>query len=187
MRAVALGCGATALLALAGCGGGERQDEDEPSGTYQVDVDARFPEAQSLAKREELEIAVRNTGRSAVPNLAVTVNGFESRSDQRGLADPNQPVWIVDEGPEGGTTAYTDTWALGRVEAGQTKRFRWRVTPVTAGTHEIRWKVAAGLDGKARAAAAGGGEPRGTFTVRVKDEPPQSRIDPETGKVVRGE
>ncbi len=187
LRAGTLALGAAAALAIAGCGGDdERQDADEPAGTYQVDVDASFPERQSLARREELEISVRNTGGSAVPNVAVTVAGFERRSEQPGLSDPNQPLWIIDQGPRGGVTAYTDTWALGRVEAGETKRFRWRVTPVRAGTHQLRWKVAAGLDGKAKAATGGGGDqPNGTFTVRVADEPPQSRIDPETGEVVR--
>ena len=186
LRAIALGCGATAVLAVAGCGGGERQDENEPAGTFEVNVDASFPEKQRLARPEELEISVRNTGGSAVPNVAVTVDGFEARSEQPGLADPNQPVWIVDAGPAGGVTAYTSTWALGRVEAGQTKKFVWKVTPVVAGNHQLKWKVAAGLDGKAKAAVAGGGsEPSGTFAVRVADEPPQSRIDPETGAVVR--
>lgn len=188
LRAIALACGATAIVAAAGCGGDDRQDADEPSGTFAVDVDASFPERQRLARSEELEISVRNTGRDAVPNVAVTVDGLEAASKQQGLADPNQPVWIVDAGPRGGVTAYANTWALGRVEAGQTKKFTWRVTPVRAGTHEVRWKVAAGLNGRAKASLGDSGEePSGTFSVRVADTPPRSRIDPETGAVIRGE
>ncbi|HYF24155.1 MAG TPA: hypothetical protein VD931_00305 [Baekduia sp.] len=187
LRLGALAVVSAAALGVAGCGGEDRQDEDEPSGTFQVDVDASFPTRQALARGEELEIAVRNTGGQPVPNVAVTVNGFERRSSQPGLSDPSQPVWIVDEGPRGGQTAYTATWALGRIEAGQRKTFRWKVTPVRAGTHRIDWKVAAGLDGKAKAAGAGGRAPSGAFTVQVADDPPQSRVDPDTGRVLRGD
>ena len=80
-----------AALAVAGCGGGERQDADEPSGTFQVAVvNASFPTKQHLAKPERFVIAVRNTGRKTVPNVAVTVNSFAARSEQAGLADPQR-------------------------------------------------------------------------------------------------
>ena len=38
---------------------------------------------------------------------------FAEASEQPGLADPSRPVWVVDDGPTGGTTAYTNTgpWA----------------------------------------------------------------------------
>ena len=172
---------------VTGCGGGsQRQDADEPSGTWTVDVvDAEFARTQSLAEQETLKISVRNTAEKAMPNLALTVEGFSSRSEQAGLADPNRPVWIVDDAPRGGDTAYTNTWALGRVAPGQTKTFEWRVTPVEAGTHRVSYRVAAGLDGKAKARLDGGDRPEGTFTVRVSEEPSQSRVDPESGDVIR--
>lgn len=177
---------AVSVLAIAGCGGGERQDADEPAGTFTVEVvDADFPLKQSLAKQAEMVIKVRNAGQEAVPNVAVTVDSFTRRSEQAGLADPNRPLWIVDSAPRGGVTAYVNTWALGRLAPGETKKFRWRVTPVKPGTHTIEYRVAAGLDGKAKAASAGGAEPAGKFVVDVSDEPAQSRVDPETGRVVR--
>ena len=174
-------------LALAGCGGGgERQDADEPSGTWTVDVvDAEFPERQRLAQAEEMVIRVRNREQRAIPNVAVTVEGFGKRSEQSGLADPNRPVWIIDDGPRGGTTAYTNTWALGRIPAGESKTFKWRVTPVQAGDHEISYRVSAGLDGKAKARLAGGDRAEGRFDVNVRRAPSQSRVDPDTGEVIR--
>jgi hypothetical protein len=180
---IALGCAA----AVAGCGGeSERQDADEPSGTWTVDVvEAEFPRSQRLAEAETMRIQVRNTADRAIPNLAVTVDSFSRRSEQAGLADANRPVWIIDDGPRGGTTAYTNTWALGRVAPGQTKTFEWKVTPVEAGTHRVSYRVAAGLDGKAIARLDGGDRPEGTFTVRVSKEPSQSRVDPDTGDVIR--
>jgi hypothetical protein len=182
---VVVPCAVVAGLALTGCGG-TRQDAHEPSGSFRVDVvSARFPARQHLAKQERLVIAVRNAGDRDVPNVAVTVDSFAQRSEQEGLADPQRAVWIVDDGPPGGITAYTNTWALGRLSPGQTKRFVWRVTAVQAGTHTVRWQVAAGLNGKAKAVLADNQAPAGSFTVDVSAKPAQAHVDPKTGAVVR--
>ena len=175
-----------AALAVAGCGGGERQDAAEPSGTFEVDVvRATFPAKQHLAQPERFVIAVRNSGQKTVPNVAVTVSSFAERSEQAGLADPERAVWIIDDSPRGGQTAYTNTWALGRLAPGQTRRFVWRVTAVQSGTHTVKWQVAAGLNGKAKATLSGNRAPAGSVTVDVSDKPGQARVDPKTGKVVR--
>src|ERR671918_1659569 len=64
---------AAAAVALAGCGGGERQDENEPEGTYRVDVtQATFPGDQKLAKSSTMKIVVKNVDDKTVPNIAVT-------------------------------------------------------------------------------------------------------------------
>jgi len=175
-----------AALAVAGCGGGERQDAAEPSGTFEVDVvSATFPAKQHLAQPERFVIAVRNSGQKTVPNVAVTVSSFAERSEQAGLADSQRAVWIIDDSPRGGQTAYTNTWALGRLAPGQTRRFVWRVTAVQSGTHTVKWQVAAGLNGKAKATLSGNRAPAGSVTVDVSDKPGQARVDPKTGKVVR--
>ncbi len=142
------------LAALsAGCGGGERQDKNEPKGSYTVEVTkAAFPANQSLAKPSEMSIVVKNTDDKTLPNVAVTVDSFSDASDQVGLADPQRPVWIVDRGPYGGDTAYVNTWALGPLAPGASKTFKWKVTAVQSGAQEIAYKVAPGLDGSARAA-----------------------------------
>ena len=182
----------TALLAAAalgvGCGGDdERQDANEPEGSFQVEIaDADFETEQTLADDETFTIAVRNTGQERIPNVAVTLDGFAARSAQEGLADPSRPVWIVDSPPVGGDTAYVNTWSLGPLDAGSTRTFRWDVTPVVAGTHTLDYRVAAGLDGKAKAVLANGEAPAGSVTVQVAGEPAQARVDPETGDVIRG-
>jgi hypothetical protein len=186
-RGCSIALAACLTVAAAGCGGGsERQDADEPSGTWTVDVvEAQFPKSQRLAERATMRIRVRNREDRAIPNVALTVEGFSRRSEQAGLADPERPIFIVDDGPRGGVTAYTNTWALGRVPPGATKTFEWKVTPVRAGTYRLTYRVAAGLDGKARARTRGGDPPEGTFTVRVRREPSQARVDPDSGEVVR--
>jgi hypothetical protein len=173
-------------LAAAGCGGGERLDADEPSGTFQVDiVSATFPRRQHLGQQEEFKMAVRNTGDEAVPNLSVTVDGFSSRTDDPELGDPSRPLWIVDEGPRGGDTAYVNTWSLGRLPAGAMRTLTWKVTSIQPGEHPVRYRVAAGLNGKAKATLAGNAAPEGSIPVTVATAPSQTRVDPETGNVIR--
>jgi hypothetical protein len=190
-RPVFLAVGAVALagFVVAGCGGSKRQDSDEPAGSFPVDVvKATFPTKQRLAEKSELQISVRNAGDKAVPNLAVTVESdeadqtaeaaaFAEASEEPGLADPSRPVWVLDVGPAGGITAYVNTWALGQLRPNQTKTFVWRVTAVKPGIHAIKYKVAAGLDGKAKAVLAGGNEePTGTFTINVSNKPASARV-----------
>ncbi|MEJ7785388.1 MAG: hypothetical protein WKF96_11330 [Solirubrobacteraceae bacterium] len=187
-RRTATGLCAVAVL-VAGCGGGTRQDAEEPSGTFEVEVvSAKFPEQQKLARQERLVLEVRNADTKTIPNVAVTINpGFAVRSNRPDLADPNRPVWIVDDGPLGGGTAYTSTWALGALKAGESRRFVWKVTPVRSGRHEVGYRVAAGLNGKAKAQIAGGDKAEGSFNVTISDKPSQATVDPETGKVLRND
>jgi len=179
-------------FALASCGGGERQDKNEPRGKFPVEVvDATFPGGQKLAKESNLVIEVRNAGDKVIPNIAVTVKGFEERLKDRTLADPNRPVFIIngrpkdigtfpetkDAAPEGGETAYVGTWALGKLRPDETKTFRWNVTAVRPGPFKLVYQVAAGLDGKARAVKPGSNDiPSGQFAGKILEEAPDTRI-----------
>jgi hypothetical protein len=178
-------CAVTVLAS--GCGGGDRQDKGEKSATYNVDVvTASFPAKQRLARQERMVVEVRNADTKTIPNVAVTVEpGFTTRSNRQDLADPNRPVWIVDDGPIGGGTAYTNTWALGALKAGETRKFVWKVTPVQSGSHEVRFRVAAGLNGKAKAQGQGGNAAEGSFDVTISPKPAQATVDPDTGEVIR--
>jgi hypothetical protein len=180
------------LIAIAGCGGGERQDENEPEGDFAVEVvDSSFPEQQKLAQSSDLTITVRNAGDETVPNVAITVNGLDYRTTQPDVASPERPRFAVngvpreiggfpeakDATPNGCDSAYVNTWACGPMKPGAERTFRWKVTPVKAGPYEITWRVAAGLNGKAKAVAAGGGPaPTGSFTGTVTRKAPKVRI-----------
>jgi hypothetical protein len=190
------------LVTLAGCGGAERQDEDEPEGNFAVEVvRASFPDDQKLAKSSNLVITVRNAGRETIPNIAVTVDGFDIRKDDPELADPERPQFVIngrsrdiggfpeakEAAPLGCDTAYVNTWACGPLRAGREKTFRWSVTAVQAGDFDIKWRVAAGLDGKAKAVGVGSREaPRGSFTGTVSDEAPDVRVADDGKTVVEG-
>jgi hypothetical protein len=187
--------------ALAGCGGGERQDANEPKGEFRLEVtDADFPSEQKLAKRSTLRITVRNSGDRTVPNVAVTVRGFDERLEGRDLADPERPVFVIngqpkdiggfpeskEAAPEGGETAYVDTWALGKLRAGQERTFKWSVTAVRGGDYKLQYEVAAGLDGKAKAVGVGGAAPRGEFAGTISDTPPVTRVGDDGKTIIRG-
>jgi len=190
------------LVAVAGCGGGERQDANEPEGDFAVEVvSSTFPKQQKLAQSSELAITVRNAGDQDVPNIAITVNGLNFRATQPGLADAERPQFVVngvpreiggfpeakDATPLGCDTAYVNTWACGRLKPGVEKTFVWKVTAVKAGPYKVSWRVAAGLNGKAKAVAAGGGPaPTGTFSGTVSRAAPEVRVADDGKTVVTG-
>lgn len=177
---------ALGLVALAGCGGGQRQDANEPSGTFPVDVvSAAFPSSQHLARESRLRITVRNAGHRTIPNVAVTVQGLDHRVDDPRLADQTRPVWVVDNGPTGGTTAYVGTWALGSLPPGRSRVFEWSLMPVVTGRHTVHFQVSAGLNGKAKARTRSGGLPGGAFHVAVSGAPAKATVNFSTGAVVR--
>jgi hypothetical protein len=191
MRSAALV--ALSVLALAGCGG-ERQDANEPEGEFTLQVvRASFPAHQTTAQASTMRISVRNTDDRNLPNLAVTIEtkprrgdapaAFAVASDDPRLADPDRPVWILDRGPAGGSTSYTNTWALGPVLPGQTVNAEWHLTAVRPGDYTVSYRVTPGLNGKA--VAAKGQRPTGSFDVSISDEPVPARVN-DKGEVVRG-
>ena len=206
-------------LAAAGCGGSASHTTSAPVITtaagrsFRVSVPiASFAAQQALAGKERLVIAVRNTSRRALPNVAVTIcNTTCSYRARRGhgttvgpfsyaianspdLANASRPIWIVQRapgpcgyschnlGPGAAVTAYSNTWALGRLEPGHTARFVWTVTPVKAGRFVVAWAVAAALSGENRAVLASGRPARGKLAVTVSTKPPHYTVQP-NGKV----
>ena len=81
-------------------------------------------------------------------------------------------------------TAYTNTWALGRLAPGQTARFQWGVTAVKPGTYTVAYQVAAGLNGKAKAVASDGTLPSGVFHVHDRPRRPAQAYVNNAGQVV---
>jgi hypothetical protein len=179
---------------LAGCGGGERQDAKEKAGTYRVEVvDAAFPAKQSIAQTTEMRIRVRNADSKPLPFVAVTIEttpkdatggarqAFSSDIQDTKVSDRSRPIWIVDDAPKGGDSAYTNTWGLGPLKPGATRTFRWKVTAVKPGDYTIDYRVSPGLNGKAKAASGAG---TGTFKVNISDTPPDARVG-DDGEVIK--
>jgi hypothetical protein len=202
-RGVAVAVLAIIASGASACGDdAERQDADEPAGDFPVEVtSAKFPTDQRLAQTSDLELEIENAGDEDVPDLAVTIftgdqpssGSFSVRSDQPGLADPNRPVWILENGfpklvtaqvkdletapPAGAEAAQTNTFSFGVVPPGESKDIVWRVTPVQAGTYTVHYELAAGLNGKAKAVTRDGGPVEGEFVVTITDKPPQARVN----------
>jgi hypothetical protein len=194
----AVACVLTCGIAIGGCGGGERQDANEPEGNFPVEVvSATFPQKQKLAQTSELVITVRNTGKKDVPNVAVTVKGLGFRATQPDLSDPDRPQFALegvpreiggfpeakDATPSGCDSAYVNTWACGSLAPGKETTLVWKVTAVKAGPYDVSWQVAAGLNGNAKAVVTGGGAPTGSFSGTVSNAAPKARIA-DDGKTV---
>jgi hypothetical protein len=216
---------ALSVVGISACGGGERQDADEPSGDFPVQiVRADFPSHQKLVENTNLTLTVANIGEKTIPDLAITIftsrsagtgeagssttgststgaasqelpqaqGSFSVRSPQPGLAIPFRPVWILEEGypklagrtaSAGAEAAQTDTYSFGSLAPSQSREMVWNVTPVQAGTFTVHYRVAAGLQGKAKAVTADGSVPEGEFVVRISSAPPQTRVN-DSGQVV---
>jgi hypothetical protein len=136
---------------------------------------------------------------------------FAEDLHEPGLADPSRAVWIVDQapcpasatdilpdgecaplgpggvrqtgGPGGAVTAYANTWAMGQLQPGHSATFKWGVTAVQPGVHSVRYEIAAGLNGKAKAVYAGGQPLNGTFVVNISTKPRQSYVN-DAGQIV---
>lgn len=139
------------------------------------------------------------------PSLGTAAEPFQELLHMPGLASQSRAVWIVDRapdpsqdpcpahfnpetytgpnfsvcagGPGGAVTAYSNTWALGALAPGDSAHFTWHLTAVQSGTHVVNWRVAAGLNGKARAVSVSGGPPVGHFTVNISNAPQQSYVN----------
>jgi len=157
---------------LAACGGGSSSDANEAAGTYDVRVtNASFPAAQHLGQTSLMELAVRNTGKKALPTLTVTVSvagkqgqnsslPFGISDPQTGLAQPDRPVWVLAQGyprlagssdPGGATTSNRKTFSFGPLKPGATTEAVWKLSAVKAGKFTVLYRVEAGLSGKAKA------------------------------------
>jgi hypothetical protein len=196
---------------LAACGGDEeRQDENEPAAEFPVEVtSAKFPARQRLAETSDLILEVTNAGEETIPDLAITIytgdekadGSFNIRSEQAGLADPNRPVWILEneypklledgidlaeldqEPTAGAETAAVDTYAFGPLAPNESVSAVWRVTPVVGGTFTVHYEVAGGIDGKAKAVTADGSPVEGEFVATISTKPPNTRVT-DSGEVV---
>ncbi len=188
---------AAICLAFAACGGdAETQEASEPTGDFPTEVvDSKFQPRQRLAETTDLELTVENTGQEVIPNLAVTIftddgadGSFSIRIDNPTLANPNRPVWILenkfprivgDPAPEGsspGTVAQTNTFGFGEVDPGDQLGMVWKLTPVKAGTYTVNYEISAGLYGNAKAVTSDGTQPKGKFVVTITDKPPKARV-----------
>ena len=134
------------------------------------------------------------------------VGTFDRKRVDRDLADPRRPQFVLNKAPidylrqktrpngsvvegevradTGDDPTYVDTYSLGPLKPGRSRRFIWNVTAVEAGPYEIQWRVHAGQDGRAKAVLEDGALPRGTFAGEVRREPPKSRVDFGDGETI---
>jgi hypothetical protein len=200
--------GVTALaisIGVAACGGGQNDTAGENAGSYPVYVYASFPATQHLAQQTHMVVQVTNTGRQTLPDVAVTITNPKygtaaqsfgtllaaSQPGQPVLAGRSRPVWIIDQdpgpcqysckqgGPGAAASAFSDTWALGRLAPGKTVKFNWTVTAVQPGSYTIAYSAAAGLSPEIQTR----GRFSGKLNVTISAAPRQAYVN-NAGKVV---
>ncbi|MGH2860111.1 MAG: hypothetical protein ACRDLT_01245 [Solirubrobacteraceae bacterium] len=186
---------------VAGCGGTE-QNAGEPHGSFPVSVSSSFPSSQRLAEQTSFVVRIKNVGNRAIPDVAVTVlnpkygaaaQAFGTLLQENGAGQPilagrSRPVWIIDQapgpcdyscknrGPGGAATAYSNTWALGKLAPGHAVAFRWKLTAVWPGAYTVDYEVAAGLNGYAKAVMSDQSPARGHFDVHISSATPQVTV-----------
>ena len=122
------------VACCAGCGGGRAPGRERARGrTSRSRSRPAFPRS-SARPGSELVISVRNAGDQTIPNIAVTVHGFNYRKAAAGatLADPNRPRSrstrstrrsAVPRGQgrhaQGLRDGLLDTWACGPLKPGK--------------------------------------------------------------------
>lgn len=200
---MATGVAAVAVAALLGACGESSSDANQPAGTYDVRVtEAHFPADQRLGQTSLLRLGVRNTGKRALPALTVTLSiagkqgqtsslPFGIRDPQPGLAQPDRPVWVLAQTyprlagsaePGGASSSNRKTFSLGPLEPGKTTRAVWKLSAVKAGHYTIRYGIAAGLSGTARA-RTNGVAAGGSFVTEISAVPPETEVT-DSGEVV---
>jgi hypothetical protein len=188
---------------LAACGESS-SDANEAAGTYDLRVtEAAFPAEQHLGQTSLLRLGFRNTGKKTVPALAVTISvagkegqasslPFGIRDPQPGLAQPDRPVWVLaatyprlwgSDSPGGASTSNRKTFAFGPLEPGATTEAVWKLSAVKAGRFTLRYGVAAGLSGTAKARTTGGVAPGGSFVTEISSLSPDTEVT-DDGEVV---
>ncbi len=194
---IGLGAG---LVACSG-GGEPNQFPDERAGEYEVTVDsATFPLRQRVAETYQMVIEVENTGDEAVPDINVTVDlperdstlAFAYRTPQEGVAAPQRPVWVIEEGyPKlagtvgrgGAATSSRRTFQFGTLAPGQSATMVWRLTAIQPGRQSLSWLIDAGLSPEVSAVDRSGEAPEGLFDVRIGNRPVLTRVN-RKGEVV---
>lgn len=195
---------AVAATIIAGCGGGDDdggQFANEPAGDYPVEiVSAEFEPDQTIAETYDFKLSVENTGEETIPGLTASISlpglgstlAFAYRDKQEGLAMPQRPVWVLEEGyPKlkgtvgrgGAGNANRRTFNFGALPAGETADMIWRVTAVRPGDYDIAYRIAAGVSGEANAVGVGGEDPIGELPAKISGRPILTRVN-ENGKVV---
>jgi len=189
---------------LGGCGGSDNSSDDEPTGTFHVKVtEASFPTSQNLGQTALLKLAVRNTGKRAVPALTVsfTIAGKEGvnsslpfgvRDPQPELAQPERPVWVLAQSyprlhgsskPGGASTSSPKTFSFGELKPGRTTTAVWKLSAVRSGKYTLLYNVDAGLSGKAKAKTDNGVRPGGSFATEISERLPETEVD-NSGEIV---
>ncbi len=146
---------------------------------------------------------MKNTGDRTIPTLTVTftiagkqgVNSslpFGVNDPQPELAQPERPVWVLEEGyprlfgsadPGGATTATRKTFSFGSLDPGKAVKAVWKLSAVRAGKFTLLYSIDAGLSEKAKAETENGVTPGGSIAAEITERLPATEVT-DNGEIV---
>ena len=163
------------MLTASGCGDDDNNNANEEPWRVAIN-NVSFPIEQKLGQTSDFKIRVSNESTKPLPNVAISIDSFYYRDEQPGEADPAKPFWIVNRGPIGGTTAFVQTWALGKLDVGASKTFVWHVTAARAGAKTVKYKVQAETEGVVDTRLPDGQAAQGTTAAVVSPKAPRATV-----------
>ncbi len=184
VRLVTLGVAVTASFSLGACGGVAEPEPDAAVKPVTLEVSpAKFSKTEQTSGDDVvLSMTVKNVGANPAPELLVQLTGNEEttlatpgiegrvRTEKDDLPDDvTRAAWFVDGSPDRTPLSSSNLYPGGRLEPGRTRTLRWRMSAQTPGTHELKYRVFAGLTGAA-AKATGGTGLTGSVKATIADK-----------------
>ena len=83
----------------------------------------------------------------------------------------------------GASTSNAKTFSFGPLKPGKTTTAVWKLSAVRAGKYTLRYRIAAGLGGDAKAKTTGGVAPGGSFVTEISAVTPDTEVT-DSGEVV---
>lgn len=171
VRLVTLACVVGGALSLGGCGVAEPEPEASVKPVQLQVSPAKFSKTRQVTGDEvTLSLTIKNVGQNPAPELLVQLEGL----DETTIADPREEgrlrttpddlpnavkraAWFVDESPDRTPLSNSFLYPGGRLEPGRTRTLKWKFNATTAGDHELKYQVFAGLTDNAAKATSGDG------------------------------
>lgn len=177
LRVFALALLVAAALLTAGCGGGQRQDANAPSGDFKATVlEWHFPKDQPLGTPQNFTIKVRNDDSKTIPHLIITISGLRRVVYQQGAASDVRPNWLPKDVQYATVTPYNSaldlSYDLGALDPGAVRTYTINLTPLRRGVHQVGYRLAPALFGDNKVVnAADGSEAAATREVTINPTP----------------
>lgn len=182
VRLVTLAFVVGGAFTLGGCGVAEPEPEAAVK-PVQLEVSPmKFSKTKQVTGDDvTLSVTIKNVGENPAPGLLVQLEGLDEttianpfdegrlRTTPDDLPDAvTRAAWFVDGAPDRTPLSNSFLYPGGRLDPGRTRTLKWEMAATTAGDHELKYRVFAGLTDNAAKATSGEGL-TGTVKAKITD------------------